>query len=340
MPPPGVPARPIRSAPAGAGRGSNGRHLAVPSSWPPALALAALLHAAGLAAIVAGVHPPAQPPELPQLAVEMVVVPEPALPPPEAQPKAADAPPEQPLPAEAAARSDPQPQAIPPEPSAPQAEAAEVAPEPPPPIPAAAFAKPPPLQPMAPGPEPAPVQAAPAIAPVPPPAPAMPPLPIPPRRLAVRPPLRPSPERRGPARDAARDDAGREPRPASAQPPAMPARPAPSELARPAAQAAAQSAAQTAAREASLEARIRDAIQAAVHYPATARMMGLTGRARVQLDYRAGAVINPSLAQSAGMAVLDDAAMAAARTAHYPPAPPEVGQRLLRLLVWVEFRPG
>lgn len=91
--------------------------------------------------------------------------------------------------------------------------------------------------------------------------------------------------------------------------------------------------------EAALEARIRDAVQAAVRYPAAARMMGLTGRARVRLEYHAGTA-SPALVQSAGAPVLDDAALAAARTAHYPAPPPELGNRLLRLLVWVEFKPG
>ena len=92
--------------------------------------------------------------------------------------------------------------------------------------------------------------------------------------------------------------------------------------------------------QAELEARIRAAVQAAVRYPATARMMGLSGRARLLLDYRAGAVGGVSLAQTAGAPALDDAALAAARTAHYPPAPPDVGDRPLRFLVWVEFNPG
>ena len=91
--------------------------------------------------------------------------------------------------------------------------------------------------------------------------------------------------------------------------------------------------------EAALEARIRDAVQAAVRYPAAARMMSLTGRARVQLDYRSGTA-SPALVQSAGVQMLDDAALSAARNAHYPAAPPDVGDRLLRLLVWVEFKPG
>jgi len=92
--------------------------------------------------------------------------------------------------------------------------------------------------------------------------------------------------------------------------------------------------------EAALEARIRDAVQAAVHYPAAARMMGVTGRARVLLDYRSGSVSSPMLAQSSGASMLDEAALAAARAAHYPPAPAEIQGQLLRLLVWVEFKPG
>jgi len=92
--------------------------------------------------------------------------------------------------------------------------------------------------------------------------------------------------------------------------------------------------------EAALEARVRDAVQAAVHYPAAARMMGVTGRARVLLDYRNGSVASPILAQSSGVSMLDEAALAAARAARYPPPPPAIVGRLLRLLVWVEFRSG
>lgn len=92
--------------------------------------------------------------------------------------------------------------------------------------------------------------------------------------------------------------------------------------------------------EATLEARIRDAVQAAVHYPASTRMMGITGRARLLLDYRSGNVAGPMLAQSSGTPTLDEAALAAARAAHYPPAPIEIEGRLLHLLVWVEFKPG
>ncbi len=106
---------------------------------------------------------------------------------------------------------------------------------------------------------------------------------------------------------------------------ATPARPAP---------------AHNADQEAAFEARIREAVQAAVRYPVAARMMGLTGRARVELAYRTGVVTNVALAQSAGSPMLDEAAMTAARTAHYPPAPPDMGEHLLRFLIWVEFKTG
>ncbi len=92
--------------------------------------------------------------------------------------------------------------------------------------------------------------------------------------------------------------------------------------------------------EAALETHIRDAVQAAVRYPAAARMMGVTGRARVLLEYRSGNVGSPMLAQSSGASMLDEAALVAARIARYPSAPPAIEGRLLRLLVWVEFRSG
>jgi TonB family protein len=92
--------------------------------------------------------------------------------------------------------------------------------------------------------------------------------------------------------------------------------------------------------EAALQARIRDAVQASVRYPAAARMMGITGRARILLDYRDGAVSGPMLVQPSGSPVLDQAALAAAQTARYPVPPAVLVGHLLRLLVWVEFRPG
>jgi len=69
-------------------------------------------------------------------------------------------------------------------------------------------------------------------------------------------------------------------------------------------------------------------------------MMGVTGRARVLLEYRSGGVASPVLAQSSGALMLDEAALAAARAARYPAAPSAIEGHLLRLLVWVEFKSG
>jgi protein TonB len=89
--------------------------------------------------------------------------------------------------------------------------------------------------------------------------------------------------------------------------------------------------------EDSLRGRIREAVQAAVRCPAAARMMGLSGKAGVAFDYRDGAVIGGvQLSRSTGTPMLDAAALAAVRDAHYPNAPPEVANHLLRLLVWIE----
>lgn len=158
------------------------------------------------------------------------------------------------------------------------------------------------------------------IAAVPPPmdAAALPAPALPMPSVPVPPPVRPPPAR-PPVQHAQRI--------ASAAPRSAPAQPEAATLA-------------PANQEATLEARIRDAVQAAVRYPSAARMMGVTGRARVQFDYRSGAVADPVLAQSSGTPMLDNAALAATRAAHYPPAPAPIEGRLLRLLVWVEFQPG
>jgi protein TonB len=89
--------------------------------------------------------------------------------------------------------------------------------------------------------------------------------------------------------------------------------------------------------ESSLEARIREAVQAAVQYPAAARLMSLRGRARVRLDYQDGAVDGVGLAQSAGNDLLDRAAIRAVQEARYPKPPSEIAGHLLRLVVWVDF---
>jgi TonB family protein len=89
--------------------------------------------------------------------------------------------------------------------------------------------------------------------------------------------------------------------------------------------------------EETLRGHIRDAVQQAVRCPAAASLMGLSGKAAVAFDYRDGALAaDAQLSRSAGASMLDSAALAAVRNAHYPRPPPEQAGHTLRLLVWVE----
>lgn len=123
--------------------------------------------------------------------------------------------------------------------------------------------------------------------------------------------------------------------------PAAVARPVAALPAAPAAPAAAAPSQAQRQAEDTLRGRIRAAVEAAVRYPTVARMMGLVGKAGVSFGYRDGEVVGAvQIAHSAGAQVLDDAALAAVREAHYPKAPPDVGSHVLTLLVWVDFHPS
>lgn len=82
---------------------------------------------------------------------------------------------------------------------------------------------------------------------------------------------------------------------------------------------------------------IRDAVQAAVQCPKAARMMDQSGKTGVAFDFRDGVVAGSvQLARSSGLTVLDAAALAAVRNAHYPDAPPGALNQVMHLLIWVE----
>jgi protein TonB len=92
-----------------------------------------------------------------------------------------------------------------------------------------------------------------------------------------------------------------------------------------------------AAPTASFEGALRAAIQAALRYPESARMAGMSGRTRVAFHYRDGAVSDASVVVSSGIGLLDRAALAAVRDAAYPkPEPAFVGKTLSEQL-WVTF---
>ncbi len=86
------------------------------------------------------------------------------------------------------------------------------------------------------------------------------------------------------------------------------------------------------------EGQVKAAVQAAVQYPPAARLFHRQGQARVAFDYLDGVVSNVHLDQSSGFPLLDRAALAAVRSAAYPPPLPQLHQRQLQMAVWVQFR--
>lgn len=168
----------------------------------------------------------------------------------------------------------------------------------------------------------------PAPAPTPTPTPARPkPQPRPPRVVHHQAPPRPAPPPPPEPRVA--------PAPAPVAPhPAMPVAPPPPP---PPPQPQAPRVADTAAVRDAFAAALHAAIQAAVHYPAAARMMHLSGRARVAFDWRDGHAGAPRLVASSGSSQLDQAALAAVRDAFYPPTPAALQGRTLQFVISVDF---
>ncbi|WP_321931674.1 energy transducer TonB [Paraburkholderia guartelaensis] len=118
------------------------------------------------------------------------------------------------------------------------------------------------------------------------------------------------------------------PAPAAALPePAQPPAPAPAPVA-PAAPARAS---------ASFESALRAAIEAALHYPESARMAGISGRTRVAFQYRDGVVSGATVVVSSGAATLDRAALAAVRDANVPKPESGFAGKTLTEQLWVNF---
>ncbi|WP_354124783.1 TonB family protein [Bradyrhizobium sp. LA6.10] len=149
----------------------------------------------------------------------------------------------------------------------------------------------------------------------PPPAEVAPPEPAPPPPKAEAPVVRPKPAK---------------PQPQVQRKPA----------ARPAQQQATASAAPSAGAMSSFQGQMRRAVESALVYPASARASGQHGRARVTFAFLDGHVSGVSLAQTSGSSLLDQAALATVRSAHYPLPPPELSHQTLHLSVFVEFKAG
>jgi protein TonB len=88
---------------------------------------------------------------------------------------------------------------------------------------------------------------------------------------------------------------------------------------------------------AALEQRISRAVNNAKYYPAMARQTHREGRVAISFNYRDGTVADIALQQSSQSPMLDNAAIAAVRLAHYPSPPADLNGYRLRLTVWVQF---
>jgi protein TonB len=85
---------------------------------------------------------------------------------------------------------------------------------------------------------------------------------------------------------------------------------------------------------------MRAAVQAVADqsYPQAAQMAHETGQPAVTFTYLDGSVTNIALAQSSGFPLLDQAALEAARLAHYPPPPAGFSGRTYQITVSVIFQ--
>ncbi|CAM2156598.1 periplasmic protein TonB [Pararobbsia alpina] len=118
---------------------------------------------------------------------------------------------------------------------------------------------------------------------------------------------------------------------AVAQPVAPAAPPAPAQPATP------PKAAQSAGPDKSFEGALRAAIQAALHYPESARMAGMSGRTRVAFRYQDGVASDISVVVSSGVGLLDRAAVAAVHDAAFPKPAAEWAGKALSEQIWVTF---
>lgn len=85
------------------------------------------------------------------------------------------------------------------------------------------------------------------------------------------------------------------------------------------------------------ESELREAIEAALHYPESARMSGISGRTRVEFQYRDGVVSAARVVVSSGVGMLDRAALAAVRDANYPKPEAGFAGKTLTEQLWVNF---
>ncbi len=85
-------------------------------------------------------------------------------------------------------------------------------------------------------------------------------------------------------------------------------------------------------------AQVKGAIQAAVHFPESAKMLGENGRVQLHFILHAGQISGVSITQKGSMGAFDTAAVAALRDAHLPAVPAGLKNKSFDLSIWVEFK--
>jgi len=84
-------------------------------------------------------------------------------------------------------------------------------------------------------------------------------------------------------------------------------------------------------------AQVKGAIQAAVHFPEAARMLGEQGRVLVHFNLRNGVISDLRIVRKGSLDAFDTAALAAVRNARLPTTPKELENKSYSLDVEVEF---
>ncbi len=128
------------------------------------------------------------------------------------------------------------------------------------------------------------------------------------------------------------------PQPVQPEPIVNPAPPVPSVVAAPPAPEKLPPPRDNGDREAEFAARLKASIQAAVVYPAAAKAMGFSGRARLEFQFRDGVISHLKVVQTSGSGLIDQAAMASVGNAVVPPIPDFLKGRDLTYQVTVEFQ--
>lgn len=83
--------------------------------------------------------------------------------------------------------------------------------------------------------------------------------------------------------------------------------------------------------------QVKGAIQAAVHFPEAARMLGQSGKVLVRFYLQDGRVSRVSIVQKGSLDDFNAAALAAVRQAKLPPVPAGLQGKSFDLQVWVAF---